>query len=155
MTMPWPSIAGRGKGEGVSPLHDYMNQLHNGFSLPWSLPPGQKSLALQLWETGKEMSMDGASAFVVFVVVLCFVIGVLFCMIPWFIARGRHMESTGALLVVSLLFGWTLIGWLACLLWAVLGQTKQQRRFYEAAMESHSRETVARARPGGRIEPHI
>jgi hypothetical protein len=51
--------------------------------------------------------------------------------IPWFIARSRGVATRGWLLLVLLLFGWTLIGWLACLLWAVLGETEdvvQNRR---------------------------
>jgi TM2 domain-containing membrane protein YozV len=34
---------------------------------------------------------------------------------------GRHNVSTGAIFVVYLLFGWTGIGWILTLVWALVG----------------------------------
>lgn len=65
--------------------------------------------------------------------VVWFVLGLILYLLPWLIAKGRDMQGTGALLFVNLFFGWSGIGWVACLLWAALGQTKAQKRFYESA----------------------
>ncbi|HEX4260174.1 MAG TPA: superinfection immunity protein [Acetobacteraceae bacterium] len=46
--------------------------------------------------------------------------------LPTIIARSRDVASGGGLFWVNLLFGWTMIGWVLCLFWAILGQTRAQ-----------------------------
>jgi hypothetical protein len=58
------------------------------------------------------------------ILILLAIVFVLLLLIPWFIARSRGVATRGWLLLVLLLFGWTLIGWAVCLLWAVLGETE-------------------------------
>ncbi|HTW26930.1 MAG TPA: superinfection immunity protein [Acetobacteraceae bacterium] len=53
---------------------------------------------------------------------LAIAIGLYF--LPTLIARGRDVVSGGAIFLVNLLFGWTMIGWIGCLLWAMLGETR-------------------------------
>ncbi len=53
--------------------------------------------------------------------------------LPWLIARGRDMQNTTLLFWINLLLGWSIIMWIVCLIWAVLGQTRMQKRFYEQA----------------------
>ena len=38
--------------------------------------------------------------------------------VPSVIAGARHHHQTGAILVLNLLLGWTLLGWIAALVWA-------------------------------------
>ena len=56
-----------------------------------------------------------------------FVILLLLCliiyMLPTLIAYARDIPSRAALTVVNIVFGWTLIGWLVCFLWATLAET--------------------------------
>ncbi len=56
---------------------------------------------------------------------------VLLLLVPWFIARKRGVATRGWLLLVDLLLGWTVIGWFACLLWGVLGETEDAVRIRE------------------------
>lgn len=61
------------------------------------------------------------------VTLLClaaFVFGLALYFLPWILAKHRDMEGTGFLFLVNLLVGWSLIGWLVCLLWAALGQRR-------------------------------
>jgi hypothetical protein len=39
---------------------------------------------------------------------------------PWIIAYERNLIKKDFILVLNILFGFTLIGWGACLLWAML-----------------------------------
>jgi hypothetical protein len=41
--------------------------------------------------------------------------------LPTIIAHARHSVSTTGIFVVNFLFGWTGIGWLLVLVWAVVG----------------------------------
>ncbi|MHB1937615.1 MAG: superinfection immunity protein [Acidobacteriaceae bacterium] len=43
---------------------------------------------------------------------------------PFAIGNHRHMRSQGALFTCNLLFGWTVLGWFMCLLWAFMGQSQ-------------------------------
>jgi hypothetical protein len=43
---------------------------------------------------------------------------VLLYLLPGFIAYGRSHHNKGAILLLTLVLGWTLIGWLAALIWA-------------------------------------
>jgi hypothetical protein len=64
---------------------------------------------------------------------LCVIIIVLSAyFLPIIIASRRDLAAGGPLIFVNLFFGWTLIGWFVCVLWAALGQTKSQVAFYEA-----------------------
>ncbi len=59
----------------------------------------------------------------------------VFCFVyflPFLIGNHRGMRAQGALFACNLLFGWTVLGWLFCFLWSILGQT-QQAYFREMA----------------------
>ncbi len=43
--------------------------------------------------------------------------------VPTGIAIHRNMTDRTTLAVINLVFGWTVLGWFACLLWAALGRT--------------------------------
>ena len=60
---------------------------------------------------------------------------IAFCLavyfLPVILAANRQLASGTAILVLlNLSIGWTVVGWLVCLLWAALGQTRDQARFY-------------------------
>jgi len=45
-------------------------------------------------------------------------LGMLFYFLPSILARGRNHHNTGAVFVINLLLGWTLVGWAVALAWA-------------------------------------
>jgi hypothetical protein len=46
--------------------------------------------------------------------------GVVLYFIPSIIGYKRQIENTSLLLLANILIGWTMVGWLACLLWSCL-----------------------------------
>ena len=38
---------------------------------------------------------------------------------PWFIATGRNRHNSGAIFALNLFLGWSLIGWVVALVWAL------------------------------------
>jgi Superinfection immunity protein len=51
---------------------------------------------------------------------------VLIYMLPTLIAFGREHPHRQDIIVVNLLLGWTLIGWIAVFLWALLTRTEEE-----------------------------
>ena len=53
-------------------------------------------------------------------VVLLFLlaIGFVFYMLPTIIARSRNHKQVVPLAIVNFFFGWTFLGWVACLAWS-------------------------------------
>jgi hypothetical protein len=39
--------------------------------------------------------------------------------LPWFVATRRNHRNEAAILIVNLLLGWSLLGWVAALVWAL------------------------------------
>jgi Superinfection immunity protein len=63
---------------------------------------------------------------------LALAIGLALYFLPTLIARSRDVASTGGIFLANLLFGWTMLGWIACLVWAMAGTTRMElaRRYY-------------------------
>lgn len=67
--------------------------------------------------TGAETSTAAAAFAMVGGALIILGIGVAY-MLPAILAiRARH-RSTAAIIIVNVLFGWTMIGWIAALIWA-------------------------------------
>lgn len=49
--------------------------------------------------------------------------GLLFYFGPTFVAAGREHRNAEAIFVLNLLLGWTLIGWVAALVWSLTANT--------------------------------
>ncbi len=47
--------------------------------------------------------------------------------VPTILANQRGTRGTFLIFVCNLLLGWTVFGWIACLLWAVLGERHAAR----------------------------
>ena len=43
--------------------------------------------------------------------------------LPTIIASQRHRVSVGAIAAVNIFFGWTVLGWVICLAWALSGNS--------------------------------
>jgi hypothetical protein len=62
--------------------------------------------------------------------------------LPTLVALER--SATKALFMIiflNLVFGWTIISWIVCLLWAVLGQTREQPEYYALTVKAARGET--------------
>ena len=49
--------------------------------------------------------------------------------LPAIIGISRHMDSMARLVFVNLLTGWTIIGWIGCIIWATRGRTREEVNF--------------------------
>jgi len=58
-------------------------------------------------------------------VVLLILIVILY-MLPSLLAYGRQHPRRQELLILNILLGWTLIGWIAAFLWALLARPEPQ-----------------------------
>jgi T4 superinfection immunity protein len=47
-------------------------------------------------------------------------IGILFYCLPSIIAYGRHHRNRSTIGILNVCFGWTGVGWVICLVWALL-----------------------------------
>ena len=59
---------------------------------------------------------------------------IAFYFLPAIIGGKRRINASGALFFVNLLFGWTVLGWFLCLIWAASGATRAQDAFFEQAV---------------------
>lgn len=67
--------------------------------------------------------MDGLVWFIMFLINLAAFLMIYF--IPTLVARQRKHPNIEAIGILNLFLGWTLLGWVVALIWAV---TKQERR---------------------------
>jgi hypothetical protein len=75
------------------------------------------SIEPRLGEAG-QMSKDvSASSIIAGLILLVISLGIYFLPTIW--AKERRHHNAAAIFVVNLLFGWTLIGWAAALVWAL------------------------------------
>ena len=49
--------------------------------------------------------------------------------LPTFIAWRRHVEPFVWILLINLFFGWTLIGWIVALVWALQARPRYDARY--------------------------
>ena len=56
-------------------------------------------------------------------------------LLPWIVGRRRGVNASGALFCINLLFGWTFIGWIICMMWAVCGHTRAQDLYFRRMAE--------------------
>ena len=59
-------------------------------------------------------------------VVLLFLIGIPLYFLPSYLAYKRKKRSKLSILLVNLFFGWTTIGWIIALIWAVSSDNQPQ-----------------------------
>ena len=61
------------------------------------------------------------------VLLLALAVGIAFYLLPAMIAKKRRAKHETAIFAINVLFGWTVLGWLAALLWAVAEKTDAER----------------------------
>jgi hypothetical protein len=63
-------------------------------------------------------------------VLVCFALYLL----PAILGSARHVNSSGMLAAVNVVFAWTGAVWFVCLIWAVCGQTRERAECYSRAV---------------------
>ena len=53
-------------------------------------------------------------------------------LLPWFIARGRRHMHSRAIFWLSFALGWTIVAWIAALLWSLNGDRAPARALPQA-----------------------
>ncbi|CAH1487042.1 immunity to superinfection [Escherichia phage UGJNEcP2] len=53
---------------------------------------------------------------------------IIIYMLPWVIALIRGTKSTAAIFFVSLLFNWTMVGWIGTLIWSIVAEKKSAQQ---------------------------
>ena len=53
---------------------------------------------------------------------------IIIYMLPWVIALIRRTKSTTAIFFVSLLFNWTMVGWIGTLIWSIVAEKKSAQQ---------------------------
>lgn len=53
--------------------------------------------------------------------------------IPIYVAYGRKVNRPAGIVVLNILLGWCVIGWIAALIWAIAAETRYQAQLREAA----------------------
>ena len=57
------------------------------------------------------------------ITVILLILIVTIYLLPTVIAFGRDVSHRHTIAVINILFGWTLIAWLICFVWALLAET--------------------------------
>ena len=78
-----------------------------------------------LFEVLMEAEAAGALVGLSFLL-LIFALGVVFSLIPWFVALARGCRNTIPIFVICLFFGWTVVGWVAAFIWACVDETSSR-----------------------------
>jgi uncharacterized membrane protein len=60
-----------------------------------------------------------------FLGLLLIVAGIVAYFLPIYIAKRRNCKSTAGIAIVSLLLGWTFVGWVGSLAWAAIGEADE------------------------------
>ncbi len=99
------------------------------------------------------------------VLILAFLVTLFVYALPLIVAATRGIENRGLHALATVLFGWTLVGWLACMLWACLAGNREQRTWrptrplypgYDPPQQSYAACPAAQSddiRPRERREP--
>lgn len=64
-----------------------------------------------------ELGTNGSGAGLIFAIIL--LVGMLFCFAPTIVANEKMHKQTNLIFLVNLVFGFTIIGWIAALIWAL------------------------------------
>jgi len=68
-----------------------------------------------------------------FAAVLCS-LGALLYLVPWVVACRRRVYAQAGIIVLNLLLGWTVLGWVGALIWAVRAETESQAKLRGAVV---------------------
>ena len=72
-------------------------------------------------------------------VLLTWAAGIALYFVPSIIGASRRTSGLFFLVICNVFFGWTIVGWLGCLLWAALAQSGLQRAVYRKMLAPERR----------------
>jgi hypothetical protein len=87
----------------------------------------RSGIASVSWSGASGAAMAGMLIFLIFFCCLL----LLSYFLPSFIAYKRGHQDTGTIFFINLLLGWTLFGWVACLIWAFTAVERPGYRGWE------------------------
>jgi hypothetical protein len=81
--------------------------------------------------------------------VLSAFVGILIYVMPWIIGICRNVQRSWLLLLVTILVGWTVIGWVACIVWAWYARTVVDQAYlrYDTGWQSNEPQSLFRPDP--------
>jgi hypothetical protein len=53
--------------------------------------------------------------------IIAFIVGLVIYFIPTIIAIMRHHRNLLAIILINIFLGWTFVGWIVSLIWAIVG----------------------------------
>ena len=56
-----------------------------------------------------------------------FILAIIFYLLPCVIAAVRNARHSGMIFFINLVFGWTVLGWIAALIWAIAEAPEEPR----------------------------
>ena len=63
----------------------------------------------------------------VFWIMMGMIVGIPIYLAPTFIAVSRKVDAALGVFLLNLLLGWSILGWVGSLVWAVVAKTKMQK----------------------------
>lgn len=83
--------------------------------------------ALLVWIAWLALQRSGVNPWSGILALLSFAPLIALYLLPGIVASRRKKANRQAIWVVTILLGWTVIGWIAALIWAFLVEEKDQR----------------------------
>lgn len=66
--------------------------------------------------------------------VMLIIVGIVLYGVPIFVAAKRNVHAQGGIIALNLLLGWSIIGWVGSLIWALSAETEEHAKLREAAL---------------------
>jgi hypothetical protein len=86
-------------------------------------PPAAPPVVDTYWASGTN-STGGTTG----VLVALWGVGAILYFIPWIVAAQRGVRDQAGIIIVNLLLGWTILGWVGALVWAVSAKTAEHHK---------------------------
>ena len=87
--------------------------------------------------------------------VLLFIIGVVLgafiYFLPTYVAGKKDHSNFVIILIINLLFGWTLLGWLACIIWACIDTNSDETNNINSSNKYEDLEKLQKLKENGII----
>lgn len=87
-------------------------------------------------------------------ILLCivgFILGAFIFFLPVYIASKKDHPNFGVILLILVLFGWTLLGWLVCLIWACIDTSHNETNNINSSNKYEDLEKLQKLKENGII----
>ena len=89
----------------------------------------------------------GSTDFSSVLVIVLWIIGAILYFVPCFVASRRRVNAQGGIIALDILLGWTFLGWVGALIWAISAETEDQAKLREAAFVHMSESNRSQSPP--------